>query len=90
MVKDAERYKDEDDVQKNRVSAKNSLESYVFSMKSTMEDEKFKDKIPEGDKKTILNKCSEVLKWLEANQVTSSFVGHYLMPSRDMHWNRSF
>merc|ERR1739848_611156 len=53
MVSDAEKFKAEDDKQKERIAAKNGLESYCFNMKSTIEDEKFKDKIAEGDKKTI-------------------------------------
>merc|ERR1711994_814184 len=45
MVNDAEKYKNEDESQKERVSAKNNLESYCFNMKSTLDDEKLKDKI---------------------------------------------
>merc|ERR1712012_1528401 len=45
MVADAEKFKDEDDKQKERITAKNTLESYCFNMKSTVEDEKFKGKI---------------------------------------------
>merc|ERR1719494_635290 len=45
MVNDAEKFKAEDEKQKERVSAKNGLESYCFNMKTTMEDEKVKDKI---------------------------------------------
>merc|ERR550525_1408041 len=33
MVNDAERFKDEDDKQKERIAAKNSLESYIFNLK---------------------------------------------------------
>merc|ERR1712062_605537 len=45
MVADAEKFKAEDDKQKERISAKNGLEAYCFNMKSTVEDDKFKDKI---------------------------------------------
>merc|ERR1711997_923488 len=69
MVNDAEKYKAEDDVQKERISAKNSLESYCFNMKTTLDDEKVKDKISEDDKKAILDKCDETIKWLDANQL---------------------
>merc|ERR1719300_1497887 len=69
MVNDAEKYKDEDDKQKQRISSKNSLESYAFQMKSTIEDDKIKDKISEEDKKKIVDKCSEVIAWLDANQL---------------------
>jgi len=69
MVNDAEKYKEEDDKQKERITAKNGLESYSFNMKSTVEDENLKDKIDESDKKVILDKCSEVISWLDANQL---------------------
>nr|AFZ93094.1 heat shock protein 70 [Paratapes undulatus] len=69
MVHDAEKYKAEDDKQKDRITAKNSLESYSFNMKSTVEDEKLKDKVNESDKKVIVDKCNEVIAWLDSNQL---------------------
>lgn len=68
MVNEAEKYKAEDEKQKDRVQAKNGLESYVYQMKQTMEDEKLKDKISEEDKKVVLDKCEEVIRWLDGNQ----------------------
>ena len=69
MVSDAEKFKQEDEKQKNRIAAKNSLESYCFNMKSTLEDEKLKDKLSESDKDAIEKKCDEIIKWLDANQL---------------------
>jgi heat shock protein 1/8 len=69
MVSDAEKFKHEDEKQKDRISAKNSLESYCFNMKSTLEDEKLKDKLSESDKESIEKKCDEIIKWLDANQL---------------------
>jgi L1 cell adhesion molecule like protein len=69
MVRDAEKFKDEDDKQKDRISAKNSLESYAFNMKSTVEDEKLKDKISADDKQKVLDKCNEVIRWIDSNQL---------------------
>merc|ERR1719402_1087266 len=68
-VNDAEKFKDDDEKQKERISAKNNLESYCFNMMTTMDDEKVKDKIGEDDKKKILDKCDEMIKWLDANQL---------------------
>uniref|UniRef100_A0A8C6NK58 Heat shock protein family A (Hsp70) member 8b n=1 Tax=Nothobranchius furzeri TaxID=105023 RepID=A0A8C6NK58_NOTFU len=68
MVQEAERYKAEDDVQREKVSAKNNLESYAFNMKSTVEDDKLKDKISNEDKQKVLEKCNEVISWLDRNQ----------------------
>lgn len=69
MVKDAEKYKDEDDKQRDRLQAKNALEGYAFGMKSTVEDDKLKDKISAEDKQTVLDKCSEAIRWIDSNQV---------------------
>merc|ERR1712054_76085 len=57
MVNDAEKFKADDEKQKERISSKNGLESYCFNMKTTIEDEKIKDK------------CDEAIKWLDANQL---------------------
>ena len=73
MVKDAEKYKGEDEAQRERITAKNALESYAFNMKSTIEDEKLKDKLSEEDKTKIMEKCTEVINWLDANQVRTGF-----------------
>jgi len=69
MVNDAEKFKAEDEKQKDRISAKNGLESYCFNMKTTLDDEKVKDKISEDDRKAINDKCDEAIKWLDANQL---------------------
>jgi len=69
MVSDADQSKPEDENQEERVSAKSNLESYCQNMKSTVEEEKYKEKISDSDKETIIKKCEETMKWLEANQL---------------------
>merc|ERR1712172_244264 len=69
MVNEAEKYKAEDEKQRDRISAKNGLESYCFNMKSTMEEEKVKSAISESDKKKIEDACDECIKWLDGNQM---------------------
>ena len=69
MVNDADKYRDEDEKQRERVSSKNALESYCFNMKQTVEEEKVKDKISEKDRNTVLEKCNDTIKWLDANHL---------------------
>merc|ERR1719447_790216 len=69
MVSDAEKFKNDDAKQKERISAKNGLESYCFNMKTTIEDENLKSKLSEEDRTAIGLKRSEALKWLEGNQL---------------------
>ena len=69
MVNEAEQFKQEDEAQREKINAKNALESYCFNMKSTVEDDKVKDKISESDKTTIVDKCNDTIKWLDGNQL---------------------
>merc|ERR1719180_560434 len=68
MVNDAEKFKAEDEAQKDRISSKNELESYAFQMKQTVEDDKVKDKISDEERKQIVEACDEAIKWLDGNQ----------------------
>merc|ERR1712107_835969 len=72
MVADAEKYKHEDEAQKSRIAAKNSLESYCFNMKSSLDDSQLKDKITENDKNRILTSCNEAINWLDGNQMAET------------------
>lgn len=71
MVQEADEYREEDEKQRERIGTKNALESYAFAMKQTVEDEKIKDKIPEADRKKINDKCSEILSWIDQNQLAT-------------------
>ncbi|KAI4878371.1 hypothetical protein NFI96_008154, partial [Prochilodus magdalenae] len=69
MVQEADKYKAEDDLQREKIAAKNSLESYAFNMKSSVEDENMKGKISEDDKKKVIERCNQAINWLENNQL---------------------
>ena len=61
MVKDAERYKAEDEEVKKKVDAKNSLENYAYNMRNTVRDEKFAGKLNPEDKGRIEKAVDEAL-----------------------------
>jgi len=67
MVADAEKFREEDKKQQDRISAKNKLEQYAYGLKSTLNDEKTKDKISSDDKATIESAITETTKWIESN-----------------------
>ncbi|XP_020788912.1 heat shock 70 kDa protein 1-like [Boleophthalmus pectinirostris] len=69
MVQDAEKFKAEDEVQRNRVSAKNALEAYVFTVKNSVQDEAVSSKLSQDDRKKLLDKCEETMSWLDNNQL---------------------
>merc|ERR1712042_226751 len=69
MINDAEKFADEDKALKERVEARNELESYAYSLKNQLNDkEKLGAKISEEDKKTIEDAINDKIAWLEANQ----------------------
>merc|ERR1712087_470993 len=67
MVAEAEKYKAEDDANKNRIEAKNGLENYCYSLKSSISSDEVKDKIPEDDKNKLEEAIEDKIKWLDAN-----------------------
>ena len=71
LVKEAEKFKDEDNKVKGRIEAKNSLEQYGYQVRQTIKDEKLKDKFSEDEKKQIETKVDEVLKWVNDNPAAS-------------------
>ncbi|CAJ0580277.1 unnamed protein product, partial [Mesorhabditis spiculigera] len=68
LVQEAEKYKDEDDKQKERIAAKNNLEAYAFNLKQTINDDATKSKLSADDLQQIQTKCEETLRWLDSNQ----------------------
>ena len=71
LVKEAEKFKDEDNKVKDRIEAKNSLEQYGYQVRQTIKDEKLKDKFSEDEKKQIETKVDEILKWVNDNPAAS-------------------
>lgn len=72
MVQEAEKYKEDDEKQKERIKAKNDLESFAFNLKQTCEDEKLKDKLPAEDREKLEEKVKETLAWLDGNQMAEA------------------
>merc|ERR1712139_562606 len=53
MVAEAEQFKDEDDLQKKKIEAKNELERYAYSVRASLDNEELKDKISDDDKSKL-------------------------------------
>lgn len=67
MVSDAEKYKEEDDKQKERILARNQLENYIYGVKQAVGDSG--DKLSTQDKEGVSKACDESLKWLDSNSL---------------------
>jgi heat shock protein 5 len=69
MVREAEEYADEDKKVKDRIDARNGLESYLYNMKNTLDDDEkgVADKLSSDDKEEIESTINEALDWLDEN-----------------------
>jgi len=71
MLSEAEKYKAEDEAESARIQAKNGLESYAYSLKNTLSDSKFEEKLAADDKEKLKAKIDETVTWLDDNQTAT-------------------
>jgi len=71
MVKEAEKYKTDDEAQKQRVESKNQLENYAYSLRNSIREEAVAAKLGEDDKKKINDALDKTLSWLDSHQAAS-------------------
>ena len=69
MVKEAEDYAEEDKKIKERIDSRNGLESYLYNLKNTLDDEEkgVSDNISAEDKKELQDMIDEALDWMDEN-----------------------
>lgn len=70
MLQNAEKFKEEDQKNFERVEAHNSLESYLYNLKNTVVDNK-DVKLSEDQKEQVKQAVAEGIQWLESNQMAS-------------------
>ncbi|KAJ1916238.1 Hsp70 chaperone [Mycoemilia scoparia] len=71
MVSDAEKYKKEDEEVAERISAKNGVESYAYSLRNTLQDEKVSAKIDAADKEKLDKAITDTVEWLDQSHEAS-------------------
>ncbi len=68
MIREAEKFTEEDKELKEKIDGSNSLDNYLHSMRNTIEDpEKLADKLDDDDKDTIIDALAEHQEWLDEN-----------------------
>jgi L1 cell adhesion molecule like protein len=70
MVKEADKYKEQDNKNAEKIEAKNSLENLIYSSKNILNGE-YKDKLSEDDKTKIENICKKLSNWLDENDTSN-------------------
>lgn len=87
MVSEAEKFKAEDEAQKERVDAKNTLENYCFSIRTTLEGEKINTSIDPSDKEQAEKAVKEALEWLDRNQLAEKAEFDAKLKTLEALWN---
>jgi molecular chaperone DnaK (HSP70) len=67
MVHDAERYAEEDQQMRNRIMAKNTLESYLFTVKDTLEKDLAESSGSSQERKELLDLIDDTWDWMNDN-----------------------
>jgi len=69
MVREAEEFAEEDKKVKERIDSKNGLESFLYNLKNTIEDEEkgIAAKIDPKEKEELVSLIDETLDWLDEN-----------------------
>ncbi|XP_019423478.1 PREDICTED: luminal-binding protein 5-like isoform X3 [Lupinus angustifolius] len=69
MVREAEEFAEEDKKVKERIDARNALETYIYNLKNQIGDkDKLADKLESDEKEKIEAAVKEALEWLDDNQ----------------------
>lgn len=73
MVAEAEEFAAEDEAQKKRIEGLNSLSTYVYGLKTQVNDaEGLGGKLDDDDKKTLLEMIKETTEWIDENGSSAS------------------
>ena len=82
MVREAEEFAEEDKKVQERITAKNSLESYLYRMKNDLDDDEkgISSKIEPAEKDELVQLIDEMLDWMEENPERKSPAGFTIYP----------
>ncbi|ROT62018.1 heat shock protein 70 kDa [Penaeus vannamei] len=86
MVNEAQSYREEDAKQRDRIEAKNRLESLCFSIKSSVNEAGVCGKVSPDEKRCVEGKAEETLRWLDANQLAEKEEYEYKMKEMEEVW----
>jgi heat shock protein 1/8 len=69
LMRDAEKYKHDDEIEHERIAFKNSFEAFCFEMKTVVQESAG---MSEEEKRAHLNFCESEVKWAEDNEKASA------------------
>jgi len=72
MVNEAEQYKEDDEKQYKRISARNELESFAYNVKARLDEKEIQEKLTNTDVTELRNAAEETISWMENNQTADT------------------
>lgn len=67
MIAEAEKYKEQDTAQAEKLKAKQELENYCHQIMDTLENKSLMVKLSDDDQEKIESTCTDTLEWVEHN-----------------------
>jgi endoplasmic reticulum chaperone BiP len=96
MVREAEEFAEEDKEVRDRVTAKTQLESYLYSVKNSLEDGdgegegSVSGKVGESEREEMMSLVEEAMEWLDSHDSSSATAEEYLAKQKEVEvrWNQ--
>lgn len=77
MVSESEKFKEEDEKQLKRLESKNRLESYLYQVKDSVNNEKIKEKLSDQDLETLQKQTTDTLQWMDTDHSVEEYDEKY-------------
>ena len=72
MIKEAEKYKAEDELVKQKLESINNYEALLYQTKSSLDNKELSDKLSDEDKNTITDLVKSSEEWFDLNRDSCS------------------
>ena len=73
MVAEGEKFKEEDQLNKDKIESKNKLDSLIYQTKGSIDNDEIKGKLDEEELKTVNDLLSETELWLEDERTKEEY-----------------
>ncbi len=73
MVEEAEKYKNEDNLQKEKIESKNKLDALVYQSKSAIDDNNIKSKLEDSELSMVNDLLNETELWMEEEHTKEEY-----------------
>lgn len=68
MVNEAEKYREEDERRRQEIDVRNGFESYIYSVKNSLDEERVQSVLGEEEVDTVKKRLEEEIDWLETHE----------------------